>query len=342
MRHPPMSGGPMKLRTSIFSWNVTARPLRYVGQQSFQNDAHDVFHAHICRFHPNSAESGPSGRIWGASRRPRAEVVLTWAEVGPRSAKFEANSIDVGSICLQSADSRAVFDQMRFALTKARLIRRKLTRVRPNLADSDKMAPHMKPRTMISLAGYSAIRCGVRCSGRSADSVPRPLELVFRLALSSVGLVGSEGAAGPPIASRGEAGLLWRVQRLFLQVLQGKVVPLLALYERNWQVVGMYMRIPGEPHSKGYPRFEYNLEASPQSWGARGTRLASPRCVRGGGGGVGAPQHSEPFCLGGPSMAVVESCRPWLGATAGSDRRRGCRMRTKGSSGRVNSGGSTS
>lgn len=59
-----------------------------------------------------------------------------------------------------------------------------------------------------------------------------------------------------------EVERLCSVQRLFCKVLDGKVVPLLALYERNWSVVGRYLNSPAQcDGSLDSSRFEYDCDA---------------------------------------------------------------------------------
>jgi len=56
-----------------------------------------------------------------------------------------------------------------------------------------------------------------------------------------------------------EARRLWNVQRRFFKVLDSKVIPLLALYEREWNVVSHFMQCP-IGCTEGHPRFEYNYD----------------------------------------------------------------------------------
>eukprot|EP00445_Apocalathium_hangoei_P041908 CAMPEP_0203977148 /NCGR_PEP_ID=MMETSP0359-20131031/101470_1 /ASSEMBLY_ACC=CAM_ASM_000338 /TAXON_ID=268821 /ORGANISM="Scrippsiella Hangoei, Strain SHTV-5" /LENGTH=1084 /DNA_ID=CAMNT_0050915357 /DNA_START=57 /DNA_END=3308 /DNA_ORIENTATION=- len=67
--------------------------------------------------------------------------------------------------------------------------------------------------------------------------------------------------------SLAEARRLWDVHRLFLRVLDGRVVPVLALYERDWATVRRYMEraahsgLEGILEREGHPRFEYNFDS---------------------------------------------------------------------------------
>lgn len=56
-----------------------------------------------------------------------------------------------------------------------------------------------------------------------------------------------------------EARGLWNVQWRFFQVLDSKVIPLLALHERDWTVVSYFMQCPAGC-SEGHHRFEYNCD----------------------------------------------------------------------------------
>lgn len=57
-----------------------------------------------------------------------------------------------------------------------------------------------------------------------------------------------------------EARRLWSVQRLWYQVLDGKVIPILALQERDWRVVRLYLD-SAEATADSHPRFEYNFDS---------------------------------------------------------------------------------
>merc|ERR1719265_3004160 len=56
-----------------------------------------------------------------------------------------------------------------------------------------------------------------------------------------------------------EVRCLWNVQRRFFKVLDSKVIPLLALYERDWTIVSHFMQC-STGGSEGHPRFEYNYD----------------------------------------------------------------------------------
>ncbi|CAE8642368.1 unnamed protein product, partial [Polarella glacialis] len=55
-----------------------------------------------------------------------------------------------------------------------------------------------------------------------------------------------------------EARQLWRLHRLAFKVLDGKVIPLLALFEREWSIVSHYLDSAAGPGFDGQPRFEYS------------------------------------------------------------------------------------
>merc|ERR1719454_1729548 len=58
-----------------------------------------------------------------------------------------------------------------------------------------------------------------------------------------------------------EAKKVWSVNRLFYKVLDGKVIPLLALYEHDWSTVSYYMDLSLDAWPEGHaPCFEYNLD----------------------------------------------------------------------------------